>query len=79
VPVSRCDIDHTVDAALGGETSTANLAHLCRGHHTLKHHTDWRVAQDSGGGLLWTSPTGRVHVDRPPGAVGRASPVSFST
>ncbi|MBN9612880.1 MAG: HNH endonuclease, partial [Actinobacteria bacterium] len=64
-PVHRCDIDHTVDAALGGATSTDNLAHLCRGHHTLKHHTGWRVKQDSGGVLRWTSPSGRVHLDRP--------------
>ncbi|MBK0417971.1 DUF222 domain-containing protein [Leucobacter sp. CSA1] len=69
VPVSRCDLDHTVDAALGGPTATDNLAHLCRGHHVLKHHTQWRVSQDSGGALRWRSPTGREYVDRPPGAV----------
>ncbi|WP_336661022.1 HNH endonuclease signature motif containing protein [Leucobacter sp. USHLN153] len=51
VPLSRCDLDHTVDAALGGETSTANLAHLCRGHHVLKHHSDWQVKQHRNGDL----------------------------
>ncbi|WP_346058687.1 HNH endonuclease signature motif containing protein, partial [Leucobacter alluvii] len=45
VPVARCDLDHTVDAAFGGPTSTANLAHLCRGHHVLKHHSEWAVRQ----------------------------------
>lgn len=69
VPVSRCDIDHTVDAAMGGPTSTDNLAHLCRGHHTLKHHTDWSVAQTNDGILRWTSPTGREYIDRPPSRV----------
>lgn len=69
VPVTRCDTDHTIDAALGGETSTVNLAHLCRGHHVLKHHTDWSVQQDSGGIIRWTSPTGRVYQDRPPSRV----------
>lgn len=66
VPASRCDLDHTVDAARGGATSTANLASLCRGHHTLKHHGGWSVEQDSGGVLRWTSPTGRQRIDRPP-------------
>lgn len=69
VPATRCDIDHTIDAARGGATSTANLAHLCRGHHTLKHHTDWSVRQEANGVMTWTSPTGRVHHDRPPSRV----------
>ncbi|MFF8818091.1 DUF222 domain-containing protein [Leucobacter sp. NPDC015123] len=69
VPASRCDTDHTVDAALGGATSTANLAHLCRGHHTLKHHTDWKVEQEPEGVIRWTSPTGRQYRDRPPSRV----------
>ena len=41
--VRRCDVDHTHDAALGGDTHIDNLAHLCRRHHTLKHATDWKV------------------------------------
>lgn len=65
VPAHRCDIDHTQDAALGGETSTANLAHLCRGHHTLKHHSDWTLKQGENGEMVWTSPTGRTHIDKP--------------
>ncbi|GAB2553574.1 HNH endonuclease signature motif containing protein [Leucobacter ruminantium] len=69
VPVSRCDLDHTVDAAHGGSTATDNLAHLCRGHHVLKHHAEWRVSQESGGALRWRSPTGREYVDRPLGAM----------
>ncbi|MBK0418468.1 DUF222 domain-containing protein [Leucobacter sp. CSA1] len=68
-PIARCDLDHTVDAALGGETSTANLAHLCRGHHTLKHHTGWRVKQQAGGVLEWSSPTGRSYTEKPPSRV----------
>ncbi|WP_336662663.1 HNH endonuclease signature motif containing protein [Leucobacter sp. USHLN154] len=69
VPVARCDLDHTVDAAFGGPTSTANLAHLCRGHHVLKHHSEWAVRQKNDGELHWTSPTGRRYVDRPPSRV----------
>ena len=65
IPFWRCDIDHTHDAALGGETSEANLAHLCRGHHVLKHASEWRVRQLGAGVLEWVSPTGRTYVDRP--------------
>lgn len=65
----RCDLDHTVDAALGGATTTLNLAHLCRGHHMLKHHGGWSVTQRARGELEWRSPTGRVHRDRPRSSV----------
>ena len=72
VPANRCDIDHTVDAAHGGPTSTDNLGSICRGHHTLKHHSGWRVKQRPNGTFEWTSPTGRKHLDRP------ASRVTFT-
>lgn len=60
----RCDLDHTRDWALGGGTDYDNLAHLCRGHHTLKHNTDWRVTND-GTTLRWTSPSGRSYSTEP--------------
>lgn len=62
----RSDIDHTIDAARGGATSSGNLAHLCRRHHVLKHATDWTVHQRDRGVLEWTSPTARTYLDRPP-------------
>lgn len=65
-PVYRSEIDHTIDAALGGPTATDNLAHLCLSHHMLKGNSDWTVRQLEGGLMEWTSPTGRVHIDRPP-------------
>lgn len=63
-----CDIDHTrawfEDT---GPTNHNNLAHLCRGHHTLKGNTDWTVTQDPGGSgvLTWTTPTGHHHTTEP--------------
>lgn len=69
VPVDRCDIDHTIAAADGGETSTRNLAHLCRAHHTLKHHGDWDVTQAADGTLTWVSPLGKTYTERPPSTV----------
>ena len=62
-----CDDDHTIDHALGGATTITNLADFCRRHHVTKHQTPWKVRQLGGGVLEWTSPTGRIHVDRPPG------------
>lgn len=65
----RSDLDHTRDYQFGGPTSPENLAHLCRRHHTLKHHSRWRVEQRPGGVLVWTSPTGRVYSDHPSSGV----------
>lgn len=72
----RGDTDHTIDAALGGETSTSNLGILCRGHHTLKHHSGWKVKQRAYGLYEWTSPTGRVHIDTPVSRLRFAAPPS---
>ncbi|MCD1144317.1 DUF222 domain-containing protein [Kocuria sp. LUK] len=45
----RCDLDHTLAWEDGGTTAAHNLAHLCRGHHRLKHRSSpfgaWRVQQ----------------------------------
>ena len=61
IPASRCQTDHTVAWEHGGTTGLTNLAPLCQGHHTVKHHGRWCVEQipDSGGALRWTSPSGR--------------------
>ncbi len=61
IPAERCEIDHTVAWVHGGTTSLENLAPLCKGHHTVKHHGRWKVEQvaGSGGALAWTSPAGR--------------------
>ena len=64
-PLPRCDVDHTIAREHDGPTTVTNLAHLCRRHHTLKHHSAWRVRQRADGTLEWTSPGGRVHDDRP--------------
>ncbi|MDD7960799.1 HNH endonuclease [Microbacterium thalli] len=57
----RCELDHTVDHALGGHTHIYNLAHLCQRHHSMKQFTDWNVTQLGGGVLEWTSPSGRTY------------------
>ncbi|MCU1446599.1 MAG: endonuclease [Cryobacterium sp.] len=59
-PAARSDIDHTKAWEHGGPTDHDNLAHLCRMHHRLKHHTLWAVEQEPGGVLVWTSPAGQT-------------------
>ena len=61
----RSDIDHTLDWQYGGATEHGNLAHLSRGHHTLKHHGGWKVRQTSPGYLTWTSYLGREYETEP--------------
>ena len=61
----RCEVDHTVDWAVGGETTHDNLAHLCKGDHNLKHHTAWQVRHRARGTLEWTSPTGHTYLTEP--------------
>ena len=67
IPASRCDVDHQIDWQKGGETSLENNAPFCRGHHIVKHHGNWTVAQleGSGGAVEWISPTGRRYVVQP--------------
>jgi hypothetical protein len=62
---ARSEIDHTVDAALGGPTVDSNLGHLCARHHTLKHASPWAVEQVEPGVFVWTSPAGHRHTDVP--------------
>ncbi|MEO7147750.1 MAG: HNH endonuclease signature motif containing protein, partial [Terrimesophilobacter sp.] len=62
----HCDIDHTLAWEHGGTTTPENLAHLCRWHHTLKHHGGWTVKQTSPGTLEWTSPHGNLITTQPP-------------
>jgi hypothetical protein len=66
IAARKCDIDHNHAASDGGPTCAENLAHFCRRHHVMKHHSPWRVAQTNGGALEWRSPIGQVYVDRPP-------------
>ena len=67
MPASRCEIDHQIRWADGGETALDNTLPFCKGHHLVKDNTDWHVRQieGSGGAVAWTSPTGRRYVVHP--------------
>ena len=62
-PAERCDLDHTVPHADGGETCPCNLAPLCRGHHRMKtaDRASYRVLKP--GTYLWTIGTRQYLVD----------------
>lgn len=66
LPAIRCEVDHTIDYALGGKTDISNLAHLCQRHHSMKQFAGWKVRQLDGGILEWTSPIGTTYTDHPP-------------
>jgi hypothetical protein len=67
------DVDHSQAWEHGGCTDPQNLAHLCRGHHRLKHDSRWRIeATHPDGSMDWLSPTGRRHRTRPARTTGHA-------
>ncbi|MFT4083997.1 MAG: DUF222 domain-containing protein [Nocardioides sp.] len=78
---THTDLDHVIayqpDAPTPGipQTTTDNLAPLCRTHHRLKTHGHWRYDKLAPGHYLWTSatdrtyhktPTGTTHLHDPP-------------
>jgi 5-methylcytosine-specific restriction endonuclease McrA len=74
-PAESADLDHTVEYSDTGppdQTSTANLAPLCRHDHRAKTHpspagTPWRYRGLSPGHWLWTSPLGKHYLVHPDG------------
>jgi len=68
---SRCDVDHSVDWALGGTTCAANLSHLCEFHHNLKHHTGVGLRNLGDGRIEWMTPTGRTYITYPANTIGQ--------
>ena len=61
---SACDVDHNHAWADGGCTDHDNLAHLCRAHHRLKHHTRW-WARFEDELLVWMSPSAHEYSTGP--------------
>jgi hypothetical protein len=59
------DLDHVTPYEHGstgppGQTSTENLAPLCRFHHRVKTHGRWKLRRLPDDAFEWTSPHGRV-------------------
>ena len=55
ISTKRSDVDHTHEWGRLGRSNHGNLAHLSRGHHTLKHHGGWSLEQLAPGRFRWTS------------------------
>jgi hypothetical protein len=64
-PAWRGDLDHTIPYDDGGMTCGCNLGGLCRTHHLLKHHPDWKLRQIAPGIFVWTTPAGRTFTTTP--------------
>ncbi|MBB5808009.1 hypothetical protein F4560_007777 [Saccharothrix ecbatanensis] len=47
-PPKWCDAHHLKFWADGGATNLDNLILLCRAHHTLVHHSQWRITMTGG-------------------------------
>ncbi len=63
---SACDIDHATSWEDGGGTDRDNLGALCRRHHQLKTHGDWRVTDSAvDGSCTWIAPSGRRYRTEP--------------
>ena len=66
-PAAHCDVDHTLDYAIGGRTLRTNMGSLCRRHHMLKHSAaGWSLKQTGDGKFTWRTPGGRKHTVTPP-------------
>jgi hypothetical protein len=64
-PARSCDTDHIVaydEDGPPGQTSTDNLAALCRLHHRMKTHGGWTYTMVEPGVFLWASPHGHSYL-----------------
>ncbi|SFB77732.1 HNH endonuclease [Nocardioides terrae] len=57
-PADNLDLDHIVEHAQGGPTTSDNLAPLCRRHHRAKTFGHWTYLRLGPAEYLWTSPHG---------------------
>jgi hypothetical protein len=60
-PAHLGDLDHVVPWDSGGVTSAENLGALCRRHHNLKTHSDWKLINHEDGACTWISPSGHKY------------------
>ena len=69
-PARCCDLDHVHPYdpdGPAGQTSTGNLACLCRLHHRMKTHAGWTYTMLEPGVFLWRGPHGHTWLRDPHG------------
>ncbi len=74
MPHAFTDVHHIWHWTRGGPTDQQNLALLCRRHHTLIHHGQWRMTGNANESLQVTGPDGTIHRSRPPHLAPRSAP-----
>ena len=60
-PGHLADIDHAIAWDKGGQTNTENMGLLCRRHHRMKTHGDWKLESFPDGSCRWISPAGKEY------------------
>ena len=60
-PARIADIDHAEPWDAGGNTSLENMGLLCRRHHRMKTHGNWKLESFADGSCRWISPTGQIY------------------
>ncbi len=61
----HADLDHTVDWAKGGPTTTFNIDPNCRHDHRIKHQCGWTYQKLPNGHHQWTSRLGHTYTNKP--------------
>jgi hypothetical protein len=62
---AETDVDHNVQASVGGATHSSNLTHLCRRHHVIKEQARFTVEQIDSGIAKWRTPLGETILTYP--------------
>jgi hypothetical protein len=62
MPAYQCDLDHRDPYSRCHRTHNSNLAPLCRHHHLMRHHSQWRYRRLADRSHEWTSPLGHSYV-----------------
>lgn len=80
-PAAACDLDHIEPHdphGPPGQSTSSNLAPLCRAHHRAKTHRGrhgiWAYRRVAPATYLWTSPLGQTYLRDPVGTINLTSP-----
>ncbi len=68
MPATRSDMDHRVPWSESRRTRTADLAPLCRHHHTVRHLAGWSYRTADGASVTWSTPLRHTYTRRGPPA-----------
>jgi hypothetical protein len=61
---ASCDINHEIPWAEAQHTTVTELEPACRHHHVGLHQRGWKLKRLRPGVYQWTSPLGRIYINR---------------